>query len=368
MNNDNMYSTGQMKRNRRSHPHREKVFSLALIAMLGLSGQVQAQDDAVSTTVLPDMPMENAADGAGYAPDAVPPVGDGPAGGQPGGPAEIGLIEAPEGDAAYEASRIAEDPVLQNQFFGSSVMESPAPLDSPAIARFVATTPGPLIHPPVVVEMFTSQGCSSCPPADEMIGDLSDRPDVLALSWHVDYWDYLGWTDEFARPEFTRRQKDYARNAGERSIYTPQILVGGTDTLIDIRPADLVAMIEAQMARPVAVSVTSTDTRDGFQIELTPRARLRNSTAVLLVRYAPERTVEIRAGENRGMSVTYRNIVLGAERIADWDGRAPLRLNVRIPEEAAAKPAEPTRHAIIAQQLGRKGLVTGAILAAVKLD
>lgn len=276
----------------------------------------------------------------------------------------VGLIEAPEGQAAYDADTMAADPQLQNQF----LQNSPVPLQSPAIARFTAATPGPQLHPPVVVELFTSQGCSSCPPADAMMGDLSDRSDVLALSWHVDYWDYLGWADEFARPAFTARQKDYARNAGERSIYTPQIVVGGSETLIDLRPAELVAMIEAQMARPVAVSVTASQVGDSFQIELTPRARLRNSTAILLIRYAPERVVTIRAGENRGLQVTYRNVVVAVEKVAEWDGRAPLRLNVKAATNADQSFPDDTRHAILAQQLGRKGLVSGPILAAVKLD
>ncbi|MDF3608417.1 DUF1223 domain-containing protein [Paracoccus sp. DMF-8] len=362
-----------------------------------MSGPVFAQDGEVGTTVLPapgvgtgaEMDAGMGHDGAGAGADlsggtartavehgAAPDLGEvvdavtGAVGGvvedATGGAVDstVGLIEAPEGQAAYDAETMAADPQLQNQFLETS----PVPAQSPAIARFAAGTPGPQLHPPVVVELFTSQGCSSCPPADAMLGDLSGRADVLALSWHVDYWDYLGWADEFARPEFTRRQKDYACNAGERSIYTPQILVGGSETLIDLRPAELIAMIEAQMARPVAVSVTSSQVGDTFQIELTPRARLRNSTAILLIRYAPERQVTIRAGENRGIQVTYRNVVVAVEKVADWDGRAPLRLNVKAASNADQSFPDDTRHAILAQQLGRKGLVAGPILAAVKLD
>ncbi|WP_041527126.1 DUF1223 domain-containing protein [Paracoccus aminophilus] len=227
---------------------------------------------------------------------------------------------------------------------------------------------GPMIHSPVVVELFTSQGCSSCPAADDMLADLANRSDVLALSWHVDYWDYLGWSDDFARPEFTVRQKNYARAAGERSIYTPQILVGGTDTLLSLRPADLMSLIETEMARPIALSVVSQDTPDGFKIELTPRGPSKHGIAILLIRYAPARQVEVKSGENRGLTLTYRNIVLGVDRIATWDGRQPLRLKVSSMAQPGSAYPPDTRHALIAQQIGRKDAASGAILAAIKLD
>src|SRR5699024_1210797 len=98
---------------------------------------------------------------------------------------------------------------------------------------------GPMPAQPVVVELYTAQGCSTCQPADALLADMADRGDLLALSFHVDYWDYLGWPDEFAAPPFTQRQEAYARSFGERGLYTPQIIVGGTDTLLTPRPADL---------------------------------------------------------------------------------------------------------------------------------
>lgn len=297
---------------------------LACCAILTLAGPVQAQGTG---------------SGAG---EAVP---DG-----------IGLIEAPEGIATHDPASILQE-------FGPEQGE-------PAAKGFSLDSfpQGPLFHPPVVVELFTSQGCSSCSAADELLAELSDRPDVLTLSWHVDYWDYLGWVDEFAQPEFTRRQKDYARVAGERSIYTPQILVGGTDTLIELRPADLMALIDNQLARPVAVSVTATPTEAGYQIELTPRLRSPRRMAILLVRYVPERVVEIHSGENSDRVLSYRNVVLAMEQVASWDGKAPLRLTVRSSSDADARYPDDTRHAILAQQLGRKDQPAGAILAAVRLD
>lgn len=278
-------------------------------------------------------------------------------------PDDIGLIEAPEGAPGIAAESLP---------FGTDSLDDSAPIASFAERRSAQAKTrmfGPIGHPPVVVELFTSQGCSSCPPADEILGDLAQRDDILALSWHVDYWDYLGWADEFARPEFTVRQQDYAHASGERAIYTPQMIVGGTDTLIAARPAELMAMIDLQMARPAPVLVTSGPQKGGgYQIELTPRAALRHPVAILLVRYAPERRVTIKAGENRGIVVTYRNVVLASEQIGGWDGRAPLRMNVRADLTPADAFPDDTRHAILAQQVGRDHDVTGPILAAIRLD
>ena len=281
----------------------------------------------------------------------------------------VGLIEAPEGAPGVDADTAAAEVTYPADLAASDVA---AFAETQPQAQARAMMPGPIGHPPVVVELFTSQGCSSCPPADEMLGELADRDDVLALSWHVDYWDYLGWADEFARPEFTRRQQAYAHATGERAIYTPQIIVGGTDTLIALRPAELMALLQAQIARPTEVMVTSSQQDDSYRIELTPRAAIPTRVAIILVRYAPSRKVEIMAGENRGTSVEYRNVVLAVERIAEWDGRVPLRMTVRPGAiGSGANDAFPpdTRHAILAQQMDRRSKrASGPILAAIRLD
>ncbi|WP_246175114.1 DUF1223 domain-containing protein [Paracoccus limosus] len=319
-------------------------------------GEAAQIDEPVGVTVLaapgdanpaPDQPAE------APAPEAAASAATGTADG-------IGLIEAPEG-ALGTLPDVSADAFAESAGIASFVeRRSPEPRG----AMF-----GPIGHPPVVVELFTAEGCSSCPPADEMLGDLADRDDILALSWHVDYWDYLGWADQFARPEFTQRQQAYAHAWRERAIYTPQMIVGGTDTLIALRPAELMALIDMQMARPAPVLVTSSQKADGgFQIELTPRAAIARPVALLLVRYAPQRDVEIKAGENRGVSVGYRNVVLAVDRVGDWDGRAPLRMSVRADSTPAQSFPSDTRHAILAQELGRGQDVTGPILAAIRLD
>lgn len=336
-------------------------------------GEPAEIDAPVGVTVLDPAPTSDQDVPAQAAPDQATPdetgadqaaAGQAATGPQTGAADGIGLIEAPEGalggspDLASAAGDVFADSPTVSSFAERSTAQ--------ARSRMF----GPIGHPPVVVELFTSQGCSSCPPADEMLGDLADRDDVLALSWHVDYWDYLGWADEFARPEFTARQQAYAHAWRERAIYTPQVIVGGTDTLIALRPAELMTLIDTQMARPAPVLVTSSQKSDGggYQIEITPRAAIPRPVALLLVRYAPRRDIEIRAGENRGVSVSYRNVVLAVDRIGDWDGRAPLRMSVRADSTPADTFPQDTRHAILAQELGRGQGVTGPILAAIRLD
>ncbi|MBM9595238.1 DUF1223 domain-containing protein [Roseitranquillus sediminis] len=205
---------------------------------------------------------------------------------------------------------------------------------------------------PVVVELFTSQGCSSCPPADALLGRLAAREDVIPLALHVDYWDYIGWEDEFAEPEHTRRQKGYAHAAGARTIYTPQMIVGGRDHVVGHRPMEVADLIRAHRAAesPVSLSVT----RAGDRVDVRAMAEAPADLRVHLVRYLPERTVEIERGENAGKTLTYHNIVTRWETIAEWDGRDPLSLSHAVPGD------EP---AVVLVQAARYG----PILAAARL-
>lgn len=324
---------------------------------VGVSTLAGPAADPAAGTASPDMGRDNGPDTADPATAPAAPDPDATDDGV------IGLIPAPAGVPGLPADLLP--PPLP-----------PADLAAPNVAAFAEVQArrmlGPIDHPPVVVELFTSQGCSSCPPADDMLADLADRDDVLALSWHVDYWDYLGWADDFARPEFTRRQQAYAHQSGERAMYTPQMIVGGSDTLIALRPAELMGLVQGQMARPPVVLVSSSARGggQGYSIELTPRGAIRDRVAIILVRYAPSRLVTIKAGENRGVALNYRNVVLAAERVAEWDGRAPLRMTVKPdPQSGDAFPSD-TRHAILAQELGDGDprAASGPILAAIRLD
>lgn len=245
----------------------------------------------------------------------------------------------------------------------SGPAEAPA---APATADAAAATAVPSALTPVVVELFTAQGCSSCPPADALLAGLAARSDVLPLAFHVDYWDYLGWTDAFARPEFTDRQRDYAAGTGERAVWTPQMIVGGTDTLIDLTPAALDQLIEAQRERRAPVAVTMTRHPGGATLQVTPVEGGPRPIAVDLIRYLPQRTTEIRTGENRGRLAESHNIVVSIESLAQWDGRNPLRLAVTLGAGGQeALPAD-TRHAILIQE--RPEGLPGAVLAALPLD
>ncbi|MDO5648212.1 thioredoxin family protein [Paracoccus sp. (in: a-proteobacteria)] len=221
---------------------------------------------------------------------------------------------------------------------------------------------------PVVVELFTSQGCSSCPPVDAMVGALAAQPDVLPLSFHVDYWDYLGWADSFAQPEFTQRQEDYARAAGERSVYTPQLILDGRDTALSMGPTQLMGLIDAHRAAPAMITVQRQKSDGAELLDIAPLSDLGGSADVVLVRYAPERDVTIATGENRGKSVRYVNVVLGVQVLARWDGSQPLRLTVRPDDVSTDRFPADTRHVILIQRsVGARGL-PGAILGALRLD
>lgn len=176
---------------------------------------------------------------------------------------------------------------------------------------------------PVVVELYTSQGCSSCPPADELLHELADMDDVIALSLHVDYWDYLGWKDEFASPAFTKRQHNYARAMGEPSVYTPQMIVGGTDHVVGSRPMKVSKLIQKHSNRPKQVDVVLQ--RKGSQVVINAASATPQDMVVYMVRYTPSKTIEIRRGENRGKTLSYANVVTDWKQVEEWDGTEPLR-------------------------------------------
>lgn len=275
----------------------------------------------------------------------------------------IGVIEAPMG-AAKAAPEGAFS--LAPQGMAPGAAPGMAPMAAAGTAATAARKPI-LGAPPVVVELFTAQGCSSCPPADRLVAGLADAPGVLALTWHVDYWDYLGWADGFASPAHTARQEGYAAVAGERGVYTPQIIVDGQDTLLGTGRAALLSVIEAHAARPSAVMVTATEEGEAHVIQLTPRAAIPGGVDVLLIRFLPRRSVQVEAGENRGMTLDYRNVVVGAELLTHWTARAPLRLTIRAGVDADDRFPDDTSHALLVQQALGPGR-PGPILAAVRLD
>ncbi len=207
---------------------------------------------------------------------------------------------------------------------------------------------------PVVVELYTSQGCSSCPPADKLLTELSKREDVIALALHVDYWDYLGWKDELASPAYTKRQKRYAQVANSRSIYTPQMIVGGTEHVIGTKPMQLADAIATRKAQDYGVQMSVAVRGGKLVVTAEPERGLPRAMIVQLVRYHPGKDVSIRRGENAGRTITYSNIVTAWEQIGKWDGRKALNLSKRLSGN--------DRVVVILQEQGQ-----GQILAAAEL-
>jgi hypothetical protein len=210
-------------------------------------------------------------------------------------------------------------------------------------------------HGPVVVELFTSQGCAACPPADTLLGELADRDDVIALALHVDYWDYIGWEDVFARPEFTQRQHGYGHAAGSTVVYTPQMIVGGRDRVVGVRPMAVAELVQAHRAAPDPVRVTVVSAETGYRIEADARMPPpRPDMLVQLVSYTPHAEVPIERGERAGTVGEHYNVVTSWQVVGDWDGARPFTFTV--------VPQDDSPHVVIVQESGH-----GSILGAARV-
>jgi hypothetical protein len=184
-----------------------------------------------------------------------------------------------------------------------------------------APVPKPTSHAnaahPVVLELYQSQGCSSCPPANTVLNEVANRTDVLALNFAVTYWDQLGWKDSFARPEFTARQWEYARSSGRSSVQTPQLIVDGKAAILGSRKNEVEAAIAAH--RPVAGAPEIVISGNVVSIG----AGSGKTAKVWLVSYDPRAVaVPVRAGENGGRTLIHRNIVQSLTPLGAWTGKA----------------------------------------------
>jgi hypothetical protein len=204
---------------------------------------------------------------------------------------------------------------------------------------------------PVVVELFTSQGCSSCPPANANLTAIADRPDVLALSFGVTYWDYLGWKDSFAKPEFTTRQYNYERSLHRATAYTPQMVVNGDTDLVGNSADELdQKIVAAQSTTTSAPSIALADGKVAIGAGTAPE----DGADVWLVRYDPNIVqVPVARGENGGRTLPHKNVVQALTRLGAWTGAAA---SFDVPPAAAG-----LKTAILVQSA-----FTGPILAAAK--
>lgn len=166
-----------------------------------------------------------------------------------------------------------------------------------------------------VVELFTSQGCSSCPPADALLTDLAERSDVVALAYHVDYWDYIGWEDTFGAKGFSDRQRDYAKSWGSSRIFTPQMVINGAKGVVGSK-RNLVQSEVANAHLPVAVAVSRTDNVLNVTV---PGLEGQGDATVWLVTYIDEAHVAIERGENAGKTMIYTHVVTGRQLLGAWE-------------------------------------------------
>jgi hypothetical protein len=201
---------------------------------------------------------------------------------------------------------------------------------------------------PVVVELFTSQGCSSCPPADALLGELARRPNVVALAWHVDYWDDLGWKDRFAIPESVPRQLGYVRKMSREGAFTPQAVISGDTSVLG---SDRGAMNRALAEHRDALSVVLSRAGDNLQIALPERWR--EPMDVCAISYLDEATTQVGRGENANRSLKEFHIVRSFKRLGTWDG-TPQQMTLPL----ASLPKDATAVAVVLQRKNQ-GAIAG---------
>lgn len=212
-----------------------------------------------------------------------------------------------------------------------------------------------------VVELFTSQGCSSCPPADRLLKTYVDREDVLALTFPVDYWDYLGWKDTFASPQYSKRQRDYAASRGDGAVYTPQAVINGSVHMNGSNKRSIEKNIKfISQTKGAGLSVPVSLTRRGKTLLIQTSASnvaadKKIEATIWLASVQKSGTVNIGRGENHGRKVTYHNIVRQLAPIGMWKGEA---LDLQVPE--AAIHGEKDCAKVVLIQEAKAGPIIGA--------
>ncbi|HVZ04903.1 DUF1223 domain-containing protein [Hyphomicrobium sp.] len=251
------------------------------------------------------------------------------------------------------------------RFFGI-VLALLTPLAAASAEPLAANEPPgpgqPMVAPRAVVELFTSQGCSSCPPADAVLKKLAEDPSIIALSLPVDYWNYLGWKDTFASPRNSERQRNYARARGDGAIYTPQAIINGEVHVNGASEAGIEKAIKttAATAGPQHIPVRFWQERNTLNFALggeEPGHAPREATIWLGV-VQSSGTVDIKQGENQGKKLTYTNIVRELTPIGIWKGQP---MQVQLPR-AALMQAEVQKIVVLLQE-DRSGPIIGGTLA-----
>jgi hypothetical protein len=220
--------------------------------------------------------------------------------------------------------------------------------------------------PITVLELYTSQGCSSCPAADKLFKLYVERPDVLALSFSVDYWDYLGWKDTLASPKFTERQRGYGRSLSNGQIYTPQMVVNGSRHVVGSSRADIDAAVQASRGTNAAqaIKVDASRVDGGIALQVAggvatqgsgPIAVPLASAIIWLLTVRGQQTIVVKRGENSGHTLTYLNSVRDVVQVGEWGGKSTT---IRLPAGSAALAGD-ERYAVLIQR-GMQGPLLAA--------
>ncbi len=213
-----------------------------------------------------------------------------------------------------------------------------------SIAALASCLAAPLQARPIVLELFTSQGCSSCPPADALLTELAGRGDLLPLAFHVDYWNRLGWRDEYSSPKFTLRQRDYAELFPDGQVYTPQLVINGSRQVVGSdRFAVQVALKAAKSDPDIAMQLTA----NGIEV-----AAGTGHGTVWLVGYDPEHSTPVARGENEGRVLVESNIVRSLQAVGQWHGDAMHLPIGRVEGERVAVFLQKDNGAIVGAAIG----------------
>lgn len=209
----------------------------------------------------------------------------------------------------------------------------------------------------VVVELFTSEGCSSCPPADKILMKLAARKGILALGLHVDYWDYLGWKDHYSMAKFTKRQEVYNMVLGGRyRLVTPQMIFHGQSYVAGAKAAQIEEHLGRLARLSDMVTLNVEKQQNAFRVNISPRGVAVPSADVFVVQYMPEHANEVKAGENRGLTLNHANIVTSWERIGQWNGQPEWQIDQTLVE------GPDTRTAVIVQAADHGPILAARIL------
>lgn len=222
-----------------------------------------------------------------------------------------------------------------------------------------AAVAGDAARPEGVIELFTSQGCSTCPPADKLFEKFATSSDLVALAYHVDYWDYLGWRDTLSNPDSTDRQYAYMRAFGTRSVYTPQAVINGRVHVNGAKRGDIADALHDlnKAGKGLSVDVTIQKLGDSLVIDTGAAPGMTRKAHVVLVFFAAPQTVGMKQGENEGRTITYWNSVTDVQTAGVWRGEAARY------ELPAGDMAESGGCAVLLQAVGKDG-VPGPIIGA----